>query len=114
MLQKVLLLLVIAGFVWLGVLFGLEWFQIPDPPTPEVRGIPWPTLLFFGGLLAGFAFAVLFGLFARVGAARVKKRALASMEHELRSVVEERVIGPVEEELEIFTMLCRAVARARG
>lgn len=114
MLQKVLLLLVIAGFVWLGVLFGLEWFQIPDPPTPEVRGIPWPTLLFFGGLLAGFASAVLFGLFARVGAARVKKRALASMEHELRSVVEERVIAPVEEELEIFTMLCRAVAKARG
>ena len=110
LLQKLFLVLVALGFIWLAVLFGLEWFQIPDPPTPELRGIPWPTLLFFGGLLLGFLSAIIFGLFARVGAARVRRRAHVSIERGLQEVAAQRVIAPVEEELEIRKQLCAAVA----
>lgn len=109
-LQKLFLVSVGVGFLWLGVLFALEWFQIPDPPTPEIRGFPWPTLLFFGGLLLGFLTAFVFGLFARVGAARVRRRALSSIEKELQVVADNRVIAPVEGELEVRAQLCAAIA----
>lgn len=113
LIQKAFLVCVVTGFLWLGVLFALEWFKIPDPPTPEIRDIPWPTLLFFGGLLAGFLFAVVFGLFARVGAARARRRAQASIEKELERVAAEQVIAPVEEELTARKDLCAALAVAR-
>ena len=113
LLQRLFLGSVAVGFVWLGVLFALEWFQIPNPPTPEIRGIPWPTLLFFGGLLLGVLTAFLFGLFARMGAARVRKRARSSIERGLQEVAEQRVITPLEEELEVRAQLCAAVAAAQ-
>ena len=114
LIQKLFLICVVAGFVWLGVLFALEWFKIPDPPTPEIREIPWPTLLFFGGLLAGFLFSVIFGLFARLGAARAKRRALASIEREIERVAADQVVAPVQEELAARKDLCRALGAARG
>lgn len=114
LLQKLFLVVLVAGFLWLGVLFALAWFQIPDPPTPEIRGIPWPTLLFFGGLLLGFLSSVIFGLFARVGARRVKRRARASVEDELESVAQERVIDPVEKELADCRRFCSALKAARS
>ena len=112
-LQKLFLVCVAVGFVWLGVLFALEWFQIPDPPTPEINGIPWPTLLFFGGLLLGFLTAFVFGLFARMGAARVRKRARSSIERGLQEVAEQRVIAPVQEELDVRAHLFAAVATVK-
>ena len=112
--QTLFLICVVAGFLWLGVLFALEWFKIPDPPTPELREIPWPTLLFFGGLLAGFLFSVVFGIFARLGAARAKKRARASIEEKIDRVAAEQVISPVEAELAVRKELCRALAIAEG
>lgn len=111
--QRFFLLGVIAGFVWLSLLFAFQWFQIPEPATPEVRSVPLPTLLFFGGLLLGFLSAVLFGLLARIGAARIRSRVRRSIALEVDGVAQRHVIEPIERELEVFRELCNAVEKAR-
>ena len=110
-LQKLLAAVAVIGFLWLTVLFALEWFQIPRPPTPEVEAIPWPTLLLFGGLLAGFLLAALSGLLARVSAARRKRRAEKHLKNAVAEVADERVLKPINQELAAYTSVCEAVAR---
>ena len=108
--QLLLVIAAVVGFLWLGVLFGLEWLKLPEPPTPEVGGrVPVPTLLLVGGLLAGFLLAVIFGLFARVGAARRKRRAYNRLHTEVEGVAGERIIGPLERELQAYRDFCAAV-----
>ena len=113
--QLLLIVAAIVGFLWLALLFGLEWLQIPEPPTPEVaERIPVPTLLLVGGLLLGFILAALFGLFARVGAARRRHRAYNRLFEEIEGVAGERVIAPLEQELQAYRDLCAAVAQAQA
>ena len=110
-LQTLLAAIAVIGFLWLTVLFALEWFQIPRPPTPKIEQIPWPTLLLFGGLLAGFLLAALSGLLARVSAAGRKRRAEKHLKNAVAEVAGERVLRPVHEELAAYTSLCDAVSR---
>ncbi|MDP9067368.1 MAG: 50S ribosome-binding GTPase [Actinomycetota bacterium] len=112
-LQVLLTTVALIGFAWLTMLFVLEWFQIPRPPTPEVEEVPWPTLLLFGGLLAGFLVSVIFGQFARVGAARRRRRADKQLRQEVGRVARARVIDPVELELAAYSSLCDALGRMR-
>lgn len=113
-LQTLLATVALIGFLWLTVLFALQWFQIPRPPTPEVEEIPWPTLLLFGGLLAGFLLAALAGLLARVSAGARKRRAEKHLKRAVADVAEERVIHPLQDELAAYTSLCAAIARMRA
>ena len=69
-LQWLLALVALAGALWLLVLVVLGFFQLDDVvPLPRVQGMPLPTLLLVGGLLAGLLLAVvarpLVGLRAR-------------------------------------------------
>lgn len=114
LLQNLFLIAAVAGFVWLGVLFALAWFQIPEPPTPQVRDVPWPTLLFFGGLLCGFLSSAIAGVFARVGASRAHRRARRSIEAEMGAVAERCVVDPIDAELDAYRQLCRAVSLVRS
>ncbi len=104
----------LAGLVWLTVLFALEWFQVPRPPTPEVRAIPWPTLLLIGGVLAGLLIAWISGWFARTGAARRKRRAFASIAQEVEGVADRHVLRPLVQEQNAYIELCTAVAEVRA
>ncbi len=112
-LQNLLAAVALAGFAWLTVLFALGWLQIPRPPTPDVEGVPWPTILLLGGLGSGFVLAVLFGAFARFGAARRSRRARGRLVGEVEKVAHERVLAPIETELAARGALCDAVARLR-
>lgn len=112
-LQSLLATVALIGFLWLTVLFALEWFQVPRPPTPEVEEIPWPTLLLFGGLLAGFLLSALSGVVARFGASARKRRAEKHLKRAVGEVAEARVIRPLEEELIAYASLCDAVRQLR-
>jgi energy-coupling factor transporter ATP-binding protein EcfA2 len=58
-LQWVLALVALAGALWLLLLVVLGFFQLDDVvPLPRAQGVPLPTLLLVGGLLAGFLLAV--------------------------------------------------------
>lgn len=113
-LQTLLATTAAVGFLWLTLLFALEWFQIPRPPTPEVEEIPWPTLLLFGGLLAGFLLSALSGLIARASAAARKRRADKRLKRAVATVADQRVIQPLQQELDAYTTFCDALRRMGG
>ncbi len=112
-LQTLLATAAVVGFLWLTILFVFEWFQIPRPPTPEIENFPWPTLLLFGGLLAGFLIAAVFGQLARVGAARRRKRAATKLRQQVAEVAVAQVLTPIEAELSARSQLCEALQRMR-
>jgi hypothetical protein len=113
LLQTLLALLALGGAVWLLALAGLGYLQLGDAiPTPDVEGIPLPTLLLGGGALAGIVLAFLAGTAIRAGAKRRARVAEKALNARVRAVGEELVIAPVEAELDTRRELREAVAAA--
>ncbi|MGR6966764.1 GTPase [Geodermatophilus sp. URMC 61] len=113
-LQWLLTLVALAGVLWLLALVVLGFFQLDDVvPLPRVEGIPMPTLLLVGGLLAGAVLALvarpLVGLRARRRARRAEQRLYAAVD----VVAQEEVLAPMAEVREDHDRYCAAVTRAR-
>lgn len=112
-LQRLLLVIALAGAVWLLVLAGLAYLQLDRVvSTPELERLPLPTVLLLGGLLAGVLVAVLAGAAIRFGAQRRARAAQRRLRVAVDAVVSELVVGPVEVELAARADLCRALADA--
>jgi energy-coupling factor transporter ATP-binding protein EcfA2 len=96
----------IIGLGWLAVRYVMTFLGLPELPGYQVGRVPLPTVLLFGGLLAGALLAVVVRPIVGLGARRMRWRA----ERRLRSAVDEvasrLVVGPVREVL-------RAYAQAR-
>jgi GTPase Era involved in 16S rRNA processing len=105
---------VAAGAIWLLALFVIAWLRLPDPPTPEIRELPLPTVLFLGGLAAGLLIALICRPFVRAGAARRRRSARVNLERAISEVADQHVTGPIVEELRAHNTFCAALARARG
>ena len=101
----------LAGLVWLLVLWGLAWLQFPPPPTPRWRDIPLPSLLAVGGAAIGALLAVLGRRLTAVGAARRARLARASLAEHVASVIDEDVVLTVTSELGYLSELRRALER---
>jgi GTP-binding protein EngB required for normal cell division len=114
-LQTVLATAVAAGALWLLALAGLAWLRVDDAvPTPEVRGIPLPTLLLGGGALLGLLLALLARVANGVSARRRARAAERALRRRVHDVAAELVVAPVEAELAARADLCAAVAVAAG
>ena len=112
-LQRLLALAVVVGMVWLFVLGLLGYLRIDDVlPTPELRGIPIPSLLLLGGILAGLVLAFLARVANGVGARRRSRTAARALRRQVEDAAEELVIGPVESELEAHERLRASLASA--
>lgn len=112
-LQWLLLGCALVGILWLLGLGLLGWLQLGDVlPLPEVEGIPLPTLLAVGGLLAGALLAVLARPFVRMGARRRRRRAEARLTARVAEVARSEVLAPVERTVEDARTFCAAVTRA--
>lgn len=112
-LQVIVATAAVVGFLWLTLLFVLEWLQIPRPPVPNVNEeIPVPTILLVGGLLVGFVLGALFGGFARVGAARRRSRANARLLTHVEAVADSLVVQPVDDELRAYGNFCAELSAA--
>jgi putative protein kinase ArgK-like GTPase of G3E family len=112
-LQWLLTLVALAGALWLLALVVLGFFQLDDVvPLPRVEGLPLPTLLLVGGLLAGALLALvarpLVGLRARRRARRAEQRLYAAVD----VVAQEEVLAPMAEVREDHDRYCTAVTRA--
>jgi GTP-binding protein EngB required for normal cell division len=107
--QKTATLSAGVGLAWLGVLFVLKWFRVPDPPMPRVGSWPLPTLLALGGLVLGFVVAVAGRRLAAIGARRRAKRARSALADEVGQVVQSVVVDPVNAELATLANLASNV-----
>ena len=98
-LQWTLILAALAGAVWLGSLAVMEYLRLPSPETPDLVGIPWPTLLLLGGIGLGILLALVCRWLVSQTARRRAHTADRRLRAAIREVCEELVIAPVEAEL---------------
>lgn len=113
--QLVLAIVAVVGLLWLAAMFAATaWLAIPNVPTPRWHGIPYPTMLFVGGLVLGLALAALARVFAGVGAARRRRRVDRQVQDAVAQVADRRVMDPVREVLSEHRLTREAVAEATG
>ncbi|MGY1640272.1 GTPase [Geodermatophilus sp. SYSU D00703] len=112
-LQWLLTLVALAGALWLLGLVVLGLLQLDDVvPLPRVEGLPLPTLLLVGGLLAGALLALVARPFVRLRARRRARRAEQRLRAAVDVVAQEEVLGPMAEVREDHDRFCAAVTRA--
>jgi GTP-binding protein EngB required for normal cell division len=113
-LQWLLVAAVVAGLGWLGLEFLLAYLQLPPLPDVIWWGLPAPTVLAVGGVLAGLLLAGLARIFVEVGARRRTAKARQSLRAAIARVTGELVIEPVKAEQDRYEKVRLALERARG
>jgi energy-coupling factor transporter ATP-binding protein EcfA2 len=112
-LQWLLLVVALAGALWLLGLVALGWLQLDDVvPLPRVQGIPLPTLLLVGGLLAGALLALVARPLVRWGARRRGRAVRRRLTDRVQDVADAEVLEPLEAAREDHRRFCAAVGRA--
>jgi GTP-binding protein EngB required for normal cell division len=112
-LQWLLALAALAGALWLLALVGLAYLQLDDvAPLPRVSGLPLPTLLLVGGLLAGLLLAVLVRPLVRLSARRRGRRTRARLDAAIENVARDELLVPIADQRAAYARFCSAVERA--
>jgi hypothetical protein len=113
-LQWLLVAGVLAGLAWLGSAFVLAYLQLP--PLPKVRwwGLPAPTVLTIGGVLAGLLLAGVSRIGVEVGARRRAARARTTLRAAIGQVTDSLVIAPVAVERQRYEDARAALVAAQG
>ena len=136
--QWSLIVVLAMGLLWLAVLFGFAYLQLPPPPTPVLTlptwsdgdgivfpgapgsgstedlgvdplRIPWPTLMVLAGLVLGLLLALVCRVFVALGARRRAVIARRRLHQSVDTVADRLVRAPVEEELSRLAR-CRTAA----
>lgn len=90
----------VAGLVWLVILMALAWLQLPAVDPPRLGPLPYPSLLFVGGLFLGFLTSLGTRAMGRVGGRRRKALVAARLRASVAQVARERLVAPVQEVLD--------------
>ncbi len=112
-LQWALLASAVVGGLWLIALAALGWLQI-DVGSPNVLGIPVPTLLLVGGVLLGLLTAGVGRRAARVGGQRRGASAERALRTAVGDVAARLIVEPMSGELRRCADFTAAVAAARA
>jgi energy-coupling factor transporter ATP-binding protein EcfA2 len=99
-LQWIFALTAAGGLIWLLVLMVLGWLQLPAVDTPDLGPLPYPSLMFAGGLLVGFLLSLLTRVFGRVGGRRRKSLVAARLRDSVAQVARDQLVAPVQEVLD--------------
>lgn len=110
--QWLALLVALGGLVWLGVLAGLGYFQMPVPETPKVEDWPVPTLMVLGGAVLGIFLALTSKFLAVAGAGGRATQARRRLRESVAGVSEELVVDPTEAEVAHYRAFREALAAA--
>ncbi|GIG35751.1 GTPase [Cellulomonas pakistanensis] len=113
-LQWLLLAAAVAGALWLGVLAGMAYLQLPQPRTPEWGPFPVPTALLAGGLLAGALLALLASAVARLLARARARAARVRLLAAVTRVARDRVADPAAAVLGDLARCREQARRAAG
>jgi len=112
-LQFFLAMTAAVGLSWLIVLMVLGWLQLPAVETPTLGPLPYPSLLFVGGLLLGYLISLLTAAMGRVAARRRKALVTSRLRESLEQVARDRLIAPVQEVLDRHRMTREYLDQAR-
>jgi GTP-binding protein EngB required for normal cell division len=112
--QLVLAFIAVLGFLWLAVLVVMGWLALPDMDTPRVGPLPYPLLMFAGGLLLGLALAALARTLGRTGARRRGQQIRRRLTDQIAEVARERIVGPVRAVLERHRTTRESLDRAEA
>ena len=113
-LQWVLFVTALAGGLWLAVLAGTAYLQMPTPDTPDYRGFPVPTLMLLLGVATGIALALVSRVLISVGAKSRARRAEKRLRAAVGEVAEELVSKPIAAELAAYRQTWEGLRTARG
>jgi hypothetical protein len=94
--------------------FLLAYLQLPPLPEVTWRGMPAPTVLVIGGVLAGLLLAGLARIGVEVGARRRTAKARQSLHAAIGRVTRELVVEPVKTEQARYESARLALERARS
>jgi hypothetical protein len=113
-LQWLLIAVVVTGLGWLAVAFVMLYLQLP--PLPDVRwwGLPVPTVLLAGGVLGGLLLALFSRIGVEVGARAAERRVRAALLASIAAVTRDRVVEPVNAELDRYDFVAGQLRRALG
>ncbi|MGI8722606.1 MAG: GTPase [Geodermatophilaceae bacterium] len=111
-LQWALFGIAVLGGLWLLLLAALGWLQI-EVDSPQVIGLPLPTLMLLGGVLFGLLTAGLGRRAARVGGRRRGARAERALRGAVGEVATKLIVDPMSAELRRCADFTAAVAAAR-
>ncbi|MEO5710844.1 MAG: GTPase [Nocardioidaceae bacterium] len=112
-LQWMLLLSALVGALWLGVLAGAAYLQLPPPRTPDYQGFPVPSLMLVLGVFAGIALAALSRVLISIAAKSHARKAETQLRAAVADVAEELVIAPVVLELVAYRRTWEGLRKAR-
>ena len=110
--QLVLALVAVLGFLWLAVLVVMGWLALPEIDTPRLGPLPYPLLMFAGGLLLGLGLAALARALGRRGARRRGQQIRRRLTDQVAEVAAERIVGPVRAVLERHRLTRESLDRA--
>ncbi len=113
-LQWFLLLAALAGGIWLGVLAGLSYLQVPAPATPRVAGLPVPSWMLLGGVVLGLLLALVSRGFIALGARSRARKAERRLRGAVSDVADDLVFAPVEDELTAYRRTWDGLRAAEG
>ncbi len=113
-LQWLLVSAVVVGLGWLGSAFVLAYLQLPPLPRVTWWGLPSPTVLVAGGVLAGLLVAGVSRVGVEVGARRRTARARTSLRSAVARVTTELVLAPVNVERQRYEDARAALNQAQG
>ncbi|GAB3624021.1 50S ribosome-binding GTPase [Mariniluteicoccus endophyticus] len=111
-LQWLFFLTAVAGLVWLGVAFAMLYLQMPPLPDITWWGVPAPLVLLVGGALAGVLLAILARVGVEVGARTKQREARQALIDSIAGVTEERILRPVNAEVDRYELVRENLARA--
>ncbi len=97
-LQWVAWVVAAAGGIWLLALHLIRSFLLMTFDVPMWKNIPIPTLLIAGGIAASLVCVLISWLFGHVGARRRASRARKRLYAAVRTVVDELLLAPLQEE----------------
>jgi hypothetical protein len=97
--QVLLAVLAVVGFVWLAAIGVAGWLQLPSIATPRLGVVALPTVLLLGGLVLGLVLAAGARWIVRVGANRRRSTIAGRLRLAVAQVAWEHVVAPVSEVL---------------
>ncbi|MEJ7704609.1 MAG: hypothetical protein WKF47_13475 [Geodermatophilaceae bacterium] len=101
-----------SAALWLLLLAALGWLQV-EVDSPQVIGLPLPTLMLLGGVLLGLLTAGLGRRAARVGGRRRGARAERALRSAVDEVATNLIVDPMSAELRRCADFTAALASAR-